>query len=283
VARMRGPRDKQLNYLVHSQHSLIVGGGMKGSDLRVLRLITFWISVAVLTISYSLLLPAILLSRQTVLSVVKSYLVAVLWLLRWIGGLKWEIRGGVGNTTGSVLVAAKHQSAFETLLLQLVLDNPAIILKKELLSVPLVGWVLHRLGHIGVDRSGELESARRLLQAARQAKEQGRPVVIFPEGSRRAVGVPADYRPGVDLLYAMLKVPCIPVAVNSGTLWPKGSLLPRPGTIVVEFLPPIPPELPRAVFSRRLVQDIENATARLLAASPTGVRNASPSWSGKDV
>ena len=165
---------------------------------------------------------------------------------------------------GPVLVAAKHQSALETLILQYALGDPAIILKRELLAIPLLGWILRRLGHIGVDRSGDLDEARRLIGEARRAHEEGRPVVIFPEGTRREVGAPPDYKAGVELLYGVLKAPCVPVAVNSGRVWSGRSLLPRPGRVVIEFLPVIEAGLPRATFGARLEREIEEATARLL-------------------
>ncbi len=224
--------------------------------------------MSLLTASYALLLPAILLPRRCVRAIVRSYLAIVLWLLRKIFWLRWDILGDLSAARGPVLVAAKHQSGFETLILQYELGDPAIILKRELLSIPLFGLVLRRLGHIGVDRSGDLDAARQLLAAARQALEEGRPVLIFPEGSRREVGAPPDYKAGVELLYAVLKAPCIPVAVNSGRVWPAKALTPGAGVIMVEFLPPIEPGMPRAAFGERLQGDIEEATARLLQLPP---------------
>jgi 1-acyl-sn-glycerol-3-phosphate acyltransferase len=226
--------------------------------------IVFWASVGLITAGYCLLLPALLLPRNWVLVIVRTYLATILWLLRALLGLRWSIVGQSCVARGPVLVAAKHQSAFETLILQFELGDPAIILKRELLSIPVFGWTLRRLGHIGADRSGDLEAARQLLSAARKAHQEGRPVLIFPEGSRRDVKAPPAYKAGVELLYSLLKVPSVPVAVNSGLVWPAKSLLPRPGRVVIEFLPPIEAGLPRAAFADRLQRDIEEATARLL-------------------
>lgn len=231
-----------------------------------MRLGLFWAAVVVLTILYALLLPALFAPRHWVVAVVRSFLRVVLWLLRSILGVRWETRGDLGAARGPVLVAAKHQSGFETLILQYVLGDPAIILKRELLKIPLFGWTLKKLGHIGVDRSGDLEGTRRLLEAARKAHRAGRPVVIFPEGSRRDVGAPPDYKAGVEVLYAVLKAPCVPVALNSGLIWPGKSLAPAPGSIVLEFLPPIAPGMPRIAFGQRLQADIESATNRLVRA-----------------
>ena len=226
--------------------------------------VVFWASVGLLTAAYCLLLPALLLPRTWVLAIIRSYLASILWMLRVLFGLRWTIAGDWRAARGPVLVAAKHQSAFETLILQYQLGDPAIILKRELLSIPVFGWALRRLGHIGVDRSGDLEGARQLLAAARKAHQDGRPVLIFPEGSRREIDAAPDYKSGVELLYAVLKAPCVPVAVNSGCVWPAKALTPHSGRIAIEFLPPIEAGLPRAAFGERLEREIEEATARLL-------------------
>lgn len=225
----------------------------------------FWLMVAVLTAFYCVLLPVLALPRRFLLFVVKSYLAVVLLLFRAVLGVSWTVLGDAAAASGPVLVAAKHQSALETLILQHVLDDPVIVLKRELLHLPLFGWVLRRLGHIGVDRGDGLEAARALRAAALAAHAQGRPVVIFPEGSRRAPGDPPSYKSGVDLLYAMLKSPCIPVAVNSGRVWPPTMTLPLGGTAAIAFLPAIAPNLPRAEFVSLLRTRIEEASARLLA------------------
>jgi 1-acyl-sn-glycerol-3-phosphate acyltransferase len=240
-----------------------------------LRHALFWLAVAVLTACYCVLLPVMALPRRFLLSVVKSYLAVVLLLFQGVLGIRWQVVGNADAASGPVLVAAKHQSAFETLVLQYVLNDPVIVLKRELLQLPLFGWVLRRLGHIGVDREGGLEAARALRSEALKAHAQERPIVIFPEGSRLPVGRQANYKSGVDLLYRMLKCTCVPVAVNSGKVWPTTARLPRPGNIVMEFLPSIESDLSRADFAKRLENDIESATERLLqpgACQPDGSR-----------
>ena len=104
-----------------------------------------------------------------------------------------------------------------------------------------------------------------MLREAKARIADGREIIIFPEGTRRAPGAPPDYKTGVILLYDALGVPCVPVALNSGLFWPRRSLIRRPGTIVVEFLEPIPPGLPKAEFRKRLTEAIETASSRLLA------------------
>ncbi len=231
---------------------------------RHVRFCAFWSLTVLITAVYALALPGLLLPRNIVLSVVKSYIRLELWLLRVLAGLRWEIRGETAIARGPVVVASKHQSAFETLLLQVILGDPAIVLKQELLNLPVFGWTMRRLGHIGVDRTGDIEAARKMLSAARARHAEGRPVLIFPEGSRREAGAPPDYKPGVDLLYATLKAPCVPVALNSGLVWPARSLFPLPGKITIEFLPAIKPQLARTAFKQCLIEETEAASARLI-------------------
>ncbi len=151
--------------------------------------------------------------------------------------------------------------------MQLILGDPAIVLKQELLRIPVFGWTMQRLGHIGVDRAGDANAARKMLGTARTRHGEGQPILIFPEGSRRAPGAPPDYKPGVDLIYATLKVPCVPMALNSGRTGPARSLFPVPGMITIDLLPVIKPQLVHNIFKRDLIQEIEAATSRLLEES----------------
>ena len=138
-------------------------------------------------------------------------------------------------------------------------------MKRELFWIPFHGWFSKKFEMIPVDRDKGPAALRRMLREAKARIADGREIIIFPEGTRRAPGAPPDYKTGVILLYDALGVPCVPVALNSGLFWPRRSLIRRPGTIVVEFLDPIPPGLPKAEFLKRLTEAIETASSRLLA------------------
>jgi 1-acyl-sn-glycerol-3-phosphate acyltransferase len=188
-----------------------------------------------------------------------------LWLLRVIAGIKLEVRGAEKLPEGACLVAAKHQSAWETFGLIPLFRDPALLMKRELFWIPFHGWFSRKFEMIPVDRDKGPAALRRMVREAKLRAEQGREIIIFPEGTRGAPGPPPDYKTGVVLLYETLQIPCVPLALNSGAFWPRRSLSLRPGTIVVEFLDPIPPGLPKAEFLKRLIQSIETASAGLLA------------------
>ena len=188
-----------------------------------------------------------------------------LWLLRTIVGTELEVRGKEKLPEGPRLVASKHQSAWETFALIPLFRDPALLMKRELFWIPFHGWFSHKFQMIPVDRDKGAVALRRMLREAQQRIADGRQIIIFPEGTRRAPGAPPDYKTGVVLLYDALQVPCVPVALNSGLFWPRRSFHRYPGTIVVEILDPIPPGLPKAEFLKRLEQAIETASNRLLA------------------
>lgn len=186
-----------------------------------------------------------------------------MWLLRLLAGTRYEVRGKVPE--GGVLVAAKHQSMWDTIVMTAILADPAMVLKRELLWIPYYGWFSKKARMIAIDRGSGAKAIRHLVAQGKAAIAAGRPVVIFPEGTRAAPGAKLDYKPGVAALYRQLDVPCVPVAVNSGLFWPRRKFLRRPGTIVLEFLAPIPPGLDRHAFMAELEARIEGATAKLLA------------------
>jgi 1-acyl-sn-glycerol-3-phosphate acyltransferase len=188
-----------------------------------------------------------------------------LWLLRVICGVKVEWRGLEKLPPGAVIVAAKHQSAWDTFALITRLDNPTAVVKRELMWIPLFGWYMWRCGIIPVDRGAGREVMARLIERTRAAMRRGQQLVLFPEGTRRAPGAEPDYKLGIVQIYAACETPCVPVALNSGLFWPRRSFLRYPGTIVVEILDPIPAGLQRGAFFRRMTQEIEAATARLVA------------------
>ena len=188
-----------------------------------------------------------------------------LFLLRVIVGTRLEVRGQEKLPRGACLVASKHQSAWETFGLIPLFRDPALLMKRELFFIPFHGWFSKKFEMIPVDRDKGPSALRRMLREAKKRVEDRREIIIFPEGTRRSPGAPPDYKTGVVLLYEALRIPCVPVALNSGVFWPRRSLERRPGTIVVEFLDPIPPGLPKAEFLQRLTDAIETASSRLLA------------------
>jgi 1-acyl-sn-glycerol-3-phosphate acyltransferase len=186
------------------------------------------------------------------------------WLMRVVCNTKTEYRGLERIPAGPLVVASKHQSMWETFALMPFFDRPLFIYKRELGRIPFFGWYLKKSKMVGVDRDG---GARSLIDMARRATEEvqlGRQLIIFPEGTRRPVDAPPDYKPGIAQIYSKCGVPCLPVALNSGLFWPRRTFLRYPGTLVVEFLDPLPPGLPRKEFIAAISTSIEAATDRLV-------------------
>lgn len=227
----------------------------------VLRSALFLLWFALLSTVLSLLFcPVLLLPRGATVRLARSWARAILWGLRVFAGIGMEVRGRPPR--GPVLVAAKHMSMWDTLALYLVLDEPGIVLKRELLSIPFYGWYLNKAAAIAIDRGGKASALRKMGQRAQAVLAEGRPVLIFPEGTRKKPGATPAYKPGVAGLYGLLDAPCVPVALNSGLYWT--GFRKKPGTIILEFLEPIPPGLKRLEFMKLLESRIETATNRLL-------------------
>jgi len=201
--------------------------------------------------------------RRWAMAALKAWGATSQWWLELICGTRMEVRGREHIPKGGALVAGKHQSTWETFAMLPLFDDLAIVLKKELTYIPLFGWFIHKFRMIPVAREAGPTALRAVTARAEQAVEEGRQIVMFPEGTRRAPGAPPDYKPGTTALYLKLKRPCVPFALNSGLYWPRRKFLRRPGTIIVEFLPPIPAGLPRREFERRLITAVETATTRL--------------------
>jgi 1-acyl-sn-glycerol-3-phosphate acyltransferase len=208
--------------------------------------------------------PFLFLPRSWAMAALRVHSRFELFLLRAIVGTKIEVRGKENIPKGPCLVASKHQSAWETFALIPIFRDPALLMKRELFWIPFHGWFSHKFRMIPVDRDKGPSALRRMLREARKRIEDGREIIIFPEGTRRAPGAPPDYKTGIVLLYDALDLPCVPVALNSGLFWPRRSVIRRPGTIIVEILDPIPAGLPKEEFLRRLESAIEGASSRLL-------------------
>jgi 1-acyl-sn-glycerol-3-phosphate acyltransferase len=221
-------------------------------------LLAFWVIVAI---------PTFLMPRRAIMKIARSWARSSIWLMRAVCNIKVEYRGLEKIPKGPLIVASKHQSMWETFALLQFFDQPLFIVKRELRWIPLFGWYLIKSNMIGVDRRA---GGRALLNMARRAGEEvrrGRQLVIFPEGTRTPVGAPPRYKTGIAQIYVDCGVSCLPVALNSGLFWPRRTFMRYPGTLVVEFLDPLPPGLSRREFIARISGVIEGATGRLVEAA----------------
>jgi 1-acyl-sn-glycerol-3-phosphate acyltransferase len=209
--------------------------------------------------------PTLLMPRWGVIRLVQHWAGVNLALLRILCGITVEWRGLEKIPGGAVLVAAKHQSTWETFALLTLFDDPTFILKRELLWLPFWGWYARHAGMIPVDRGGGKAVLVAMAAGVRAALAEGRQVIVFPEGTRRAAGAEPSYKYGIAHLYGDCGAPCVPIALNSGLFWPRRRFLRYPGKITVEVLDPIAPGLATDAFFARLKQAIETATARLIA------------------
>lgn len=210
-------------------------------------------------------MPTLAMPRGALWAMVKSWSRVNLWLLKIICNIGCEFRGLENIPKGAALIASKHQSMWETFALITVLDDPAYILKRELLWIPFFGWCAAKAEMIPVDRGRRSQALAAMTERAKKETARGREIIIFPEGTRRAPGAEPKYKFGVAFLYTELGVPCVPVALNSGLFWPRRSFRRYPGTVRVAFLPPIEPGLDRQAFYDRLQDAIETKTAELVA------------------
>ena len=216
--------------------------------------------VAVSVVLHIGMLPTLLTPRRIAMRAPKWWCAWLLWGLKIFAGLRYEVRGRVPEH--GVLIASKHMSMLDTLLLYLLVPDAIVVLKRELKNIPFYGWYASKMQMIFIDRSGHAAALRQMIAEARVKLAEGRALLIFPEGHRMDPGAAPDYKPGVAGLYSQLDVPCVPVALNSGLFWT--GFIKKPGTVVIEFLEPIAPGLKRAEFMRTLEARIETATQRLL-------------------
>jgi len=208
-------------------------------------------------------LPSMILPRAAVFWVARLWVKTTMRLLKGVVGLSYHVEGLEHLPTGPYIVASKHQSAWETLIFHVLLRHPAYALKRELVWIPVLNLYFIRLGMVIINRGAGARALKNLLADARKIMEQGRPLIIFPEGTRGLPGKPGNYHGGIGFLYQDLGVPVIPVALNSGLFWGRRSLLKHPGQIRIKFLPPILPGLPRAQFMEKLASSIDTACQQL--------------------
>lgn len=211
-----------------------------------------------------LILPLVLAPRRWIVRSWRTWGLGVMFLLRVVCGIRVEFRGRQFIPAGHALIAPKHQCMFDVFAQFTVLPDSCFVTKKELMWIPFFGWYAAKARMIVVDRAGHAAALRKLVADAKDRFADERQLVIFPEGHRGEPGVAGDYKPGIAALYRELEVPVHPMATNAGVHWPAHGVLRRPGTIVYEYLEPIPPGLKRAEFMRVLQERIETASTALL-------------------
>jgi len=219
----------------------------------------------VLAIYLIVAIPTLLMPRRAIIALARHWARVNLALLRIVCGIAVDWRGLEKIPAGAILVAAKHQSAWETFALLTLFDDPTFILKRELLWIPFYGWYARHAGMIPVERGGGKPALMAMAERARATLADRRQIVVFPEGTRRPPGAEPSYKYGVAHLYGACGVPCVPIALNSGLFWPRRRFMRYPGTIAVEVLDPIAPGLAVDEFFPRLQRELEAATARLIA------------------
>ena len=230
----------------------------------LVRSLLFQIYFALMSAAVNIIwLPSLLGPPRWALAGIEVWGRLTLWGLRVICGLSYEVRGREHLEAAPALYAGKHLAMWDTVALPLVLKHPALVLKRQLLSIPFYGWYARKAGMIAIDRDGHAHALRRMVADGKARLAEGRPIAIFPEGTRKKPGAPADYKPGAAALYSLLDVACVPFALNSGVYW-TGALR-KPGRIVIEFLPAIAPGLKRRDFMAELERRVEAATARMVA------------------
>ena len=222
--------------------------------------ISFYGTTAVMATLY---LPLMVLPRRIFLRLCLVWVRMMLALIQSILGIRYELRGVENCPEGTAIYASKHQSAWDVLIYNLLIEDCAYVLKRELYRIPLWGWYVWRLGSVGINRSGGARVLKDMVEQTKAVLSQGRSIIVFPQGTRTPVGDAHPYLPGTAALYLGTGVPVVPVALNSGVFWPRRTFRKSPGLITVEFLPPIAPGLNRRDFLKRLEEQIETATARL--------------------
>jgi 1-acyl-sn-glycerol-3-phosphate acyltransferase len=223
-------------------------------------IIQMYVAMLIISVAY---FPWAVISAAGAHAACHAYCRWVIWTLGWMTGLRCEVRGT--PPTDDVMIAAKHQSFLDILMIYNAVPRGKFIMKRELLFAPFVGQYGLRIGCVPVNRGKRGAAIAKMLSDVKSGKRQGGQLIIYPQGTRVPPGVPRPYKVGTGALYEQLGQPCVPVAANVGVFWPRHSLLRKPGLAVVEFLPRIAPGMPRDAFMRKLEIDVETASNRLMA------------------
>jgi 1-acyl-sn-glycerol-3-phosphate acyltransferase len=225
----------------------------------LLFILLMYLAMPILAIIY---LPWMILSPKGAKAACHMYCRWVFWSLPLITGLRIEVRGT--PPTGEVMIAAKHQSFLDIMMIYHAVPNGRFIMKRELMYAPIFGQYALRIGSVPVDRGKRGAAIKKMLEDVRSGRQEGGQLIIYPQGTRTAPGARHPYKVGTGALYDQMAQPCVPVATNVGVFWPRHGITRKPGLAVVEFLDPIAPGLEKSAFMARLEDEIETVSDRLM-------------------
>ena len=229
------------------------------------RSIIFYLLLYMWTLTLGVLaLPYLLLPSSYVRSLANLWISGILELLKLTCGITYEIKNIENIPDRAVIVASKHQSAFETLLLFRLVKNSIFIHKRELFLIPIFGLYLKKSNMISINRNEGAKAIRKMLIEVKQNILNGYSIIIFPEGTRKKPGDPPDYKTGIAGIYKESEAEVLPVAVNSGNYWPKHTFIKKPGKIIIKFLKPIPSKLEKSEFLKKIESVIEDETNKII-------------------
>ena len=237
---------------------------MMGHAVQAVRsfifIVLMYLAMAVIAVGF---LPLALLRQDMALRACKLYCDYVRWSARVLCGLQSEVRGPVPD--GAVLVAAKHQSFFDIIIIFSAVPRGRFVMKKELMRTPFLGWYARMINCVPVDRGKRGAAIKDMARRAQTGQDAPGQLIIYPQGTRVAPGVSVPYKVGAAVLYEQMGQPCVPVATNVGLFWPKRSMFRKPGVAVVEFLPVIPANQDMRTFLTQLETAVEENSNRLMA------------------
>ncbi|WP_204113508.1 lysophospholipid acyltransferase family protein [Shimia biformata] len=239
--------------------------------LSLIFIVQMYLAMLVLAIIFT---PFAIFSRQAVYNAVHTYCRWVRFSARWLVGLRSEIRGAV--PTDEVLIAAKHQSFFDIILIVSAVPKPKFIMKSSLRFAPILGWYALRLGCVPVNRGDRARAIRKMVADVNDGSAPAGQLIIYPQGTRVAWDARKPYKVGTFVLYRETGQTCIPAATNVGVFWPRHGIYRRPGLAVVEFLDPIEPGLQQKPFMARLEEVVEGQSKALMREAgfdPDGVHH----------
>ncbi len=206
--------------------------------------------------------PWAVFSRKGALTACQTYCRWVCWTAGWMVGLKTEVRGT--PPTDEVMIAAKHQSFLDIIMIFGAVPAGKFIMKRELLYAPVLGQYGLRIGCIPVNRGKRSQAIKKMVADVARGTAHAGQLIIYPQGTRIAPGVKAPYKVGTSVLYTELGQDCVPVSTNVGVFWPRHGIYRKPGLAVVEFLPRIKAGLPKEEFMARLEGEVETASNQLM-------------------